>query len=803
MTIKFNPKKKELRLSVRDITLLGVPMTSSIRIPHKNAEFGQIIHNKIQERKKRLDSEYESEYYLKYKVKISDWRVLIRGRLDLLLKKESEISIEEIKSVNLHNFEGENDVRLSSYKRQLQCYGWLYQQKNPQTPQIYLKLIIFNRFDNFEHHIPVPLVDMKEFLISKLEQIISEEEKRIALQTQKIYSLEHLKFPFEYRAYQKNIIESINETIDQELFSIIEAPSGLGKTVVSLYPMINKAILTRSKIFFLTAKTTQRHIVEKTLDLFSKQGVNFLAITLKAKEKMCTNSFYFCHPEYCSFLKNYQQNYPQEYLEYFIQKRGIITPEIVEQEALRTEAFCPFELALDISLESDVIIGDYNYVFHPRTALQRFFGDQGKPKAQFYLIIDEAHNLVNRSLSYYSHSLALTDIRDLRQSIKELKRKIKGVPLPEFLPIALERFFRTLQSEYSISVTTHIIADLNLKDFQQLLLNLEENVVEYLKFLLERRVFWPDDPILGFYYHFRDFVNTALLAQNKEEFSILYNSQEGEIKILCKDASSFLNYKLLFFKSALAISATITPFPFYRDLLGFPIEKTHYKSFPSPFPPKNRVIIVVPTIDTRYKYRPHYYREIALLLVKAISIKQGKYFAFFPSFSFANNVAELINPQNKFNLIIQTPNMHDEQREEFIETIKKSKNIIAIAVSAGIFAEGVDFPGMLDGVFVVSPSLPNVSFERELIRQYYEEKFSNGFAYAYQFPGLTRSFQAAGRLIRTASDRGIIMFIGKRFSNPNYANCFPRYYYTHSPQELVNRYPLEKIESFWKSQENK
>ena len=538
--------------------------------------------------------------------------------------------------------------------------------------------------------------------------------------------------------------------------------------------------------------------MEETLKMFHIQGVDFLAVILKAKEKMCTNTIYFCHEEYCPFLKNYIQNYPDQHLQTLIENRGIITPEIIEDLALSSRAFCPFEFILDLSLQSDIIISDYNYVFHPRVTLQRFFGPNIPTSQKYFLIIDEAHNLVNRSLDYYSHSLSQQDIYQFKKDLKTLEKKYQGIPVPEFLPPIMERVFRILRTNYGISPSMHLLESIDVRSFETILLRLEEHIPQYLRFLFEHDLHWPEDPIIWFYYHLRDFTETARLAQTAEEFSIIYNSQEGKIKLLCKDASPFLLNRLNQFNSAVAISATITPFPFYRDLLGFPIERTIYKQYPSPFPRENRMILIAPEVDTRYKHRNEFYKEIALLIVKSIQKKPGKYFAFFPSFKFASEVLSYINPMQGWSIIKQLGPMHDEERVRFIRELESNKFVLAIAVTAGIFAEGLDFPGMLNGIFVVSPSLPSLSFEREVIRQYYEERYSNGFAYAYQFPGLTRTFQAAGRLIRTVEDKGIIVFIGQRFATPSYANYFPSYYYENTPRELVSTDILGDIETFWK-----
>ncbi|MFX1505408.1 MAG: ATP-dependent DNA helicase [Promethearchaeota archaeon] len=804
MTIRINREKRELQLSVRDLSFLGIHTSSKTRLTFKNAEAGQEIHQEIQNRKQKQNSNYQTEYFVKYQLTVQDWRVTIRGRIDLVARTSSSVQIEEIKSVFLKKFSGSHeDPRIKSFKQQLQCYAWILNQIEADLPPLSLHLILANRFNEKEYVVPIPYQDMSDYVVDKIEQLILVEEAEHIRFKQKISTLKYLQFPFPYRKYQKEIVHKIREISEKELCLIMEAPSGLGKTVVSLYPLISKAILENTKIFFLTAKATQRHIVEKTLDLFHNQGVDLLALTLKAKEKICSNSIYFCHEDYCPFLRNYIQHYPEEILEKFIQKRGVIDAESIEREALETQAFCPFELSLDISLEADVIVGDYNYVFHPRVSLQRFFGDPKQKKPSYYLVIDEAHNLVHRSLSYYSHSLAQSEVVAFKRALRQLKKKVKGIPLPEFLPPKLERIFRNLRTQHNSSVSTHLLKTFDLTSLQQIMGQFEEVVTQYVRYLVNKELHWPDDPVLRFYYHLRDFIGTAALAQSAEEFSILYHSNEGKVKILCKDASRFLQQRLQFFKSSIAISATLTPFPFYRDLLGFPIDKTIYERFPSPFSPENRKILVIPSVDTRYTQREFFYEDIANIIKTVLKIKEGKYFAFFPSFKFIDEVAKYVTPKKDLLILKQAPSMHESERLDFINLIETSPYILAFAVTAGIFAEGIDFPGTLDGVFVIGPSLPSVNFEQELLKQYYEERFSNGFAYAYQFPGLRRTFQAAGRLIRTSSDRGVILFIGRRFAAPRYTNYFPSYYYHKNPRELLSNNLEREIKSFWEEIELK
>jgi DNA excision repair protein ERCC-2 len=465
-------------------------------------------------------------------------------------------------------------------------------------------------------------------------------------------------------------------------------------------------------------------------------------------------------------------------------------------------------LALDISLEADVIIGDYNYVFHPRVVLQRFFGE-GIPKGtKYYLIIDEAHNLVERSLSYYSHSLLQREIVSFKRSLGQLKRKFKGIPLPIAIIPELEKIFRdllTLVSSQPANITTHVIKvdDLPIRTLKAVIIQYEEEIAHYIRYLVDNALNWPDDPVLQFYYHLRTLVETVVAVPHyPDEFSILFNSHEGELKVLCKDASVFLGQRFKRFKSVIAISATISPFHFYRDLLGLPIEKTVHERYPSPFPPEKRKVLVIADVDTRYVNRHHHYISIANFLKRATLIKPGRYFAFFPSFEYAKKVIENLQQEKNQIILLQNSYMKEEDRINFINTLENTPRILAVGVTSGIFAEGIDLPGILDGVFVISPSLPPVSVERELIRSYYDDKYNDGFTYAYQFPGLTRTFQAAGRLIRSADDLGIIVFIGHRFATSTYAAHFPTYYYRSHPRELVSSDPLNEIEEFWQTWKN-
>jgi hypothetical protein len=329
LTIKINREKKELAISVRDLTLYSGLRKFRSGIFFRNAEEGQEIHSQIQTIKQSENTNYQQEFYVKHSFIFNGWKITVRGRIDLLLKTPKETKIEEIKTVYTKHYEGSpDDPQTDLFKWQLLFYAWILMHDDPSLPNPVLRLIVVNRYDNRQYDVDFPYRDVTKDIHERILDIITREEERHYKQESKTESLKNLQFPFPYRQHQNEIIQRIHEVLNQELNFIIEAPSGLGKTVVSLYTLLPQIITKNTKLFFLTAKTTQRHIVEKTLQIFRSQNVDFLAVILRAKEKMCTNDFYFCHEDFCPFLHAHMNENPEIYKERVIDQRGVISPEV-------------------------------------------------------------------------------------------------------------------------------------------------------------------------------------------------------------------------------------------------------------------------------------------------------------------------------------------------------------------------------------------------------------------------------------------------------------------------------------------
>ncbi len=473
----------------------------------------------------------------------------------------------------------------------------------------------------------------------------------------------------------------------------------------------------------------------------------------------------------------------------------IITPDEVYDRGV-AEKICPFELSLDLSLNVSVVIGDYNYVFDPNVYLRRFFLEQKYD--DIILIIDEAHNLYSRGREYYSPELHRQKLKTL---ISRLKNSIHPVliDLQKFLESVDRHFMKLSKSaDESDSAAKKFLVKINKDFFKKRKVVLDEIIMEYYIYRRENVGPVRQDPIQDFFYDFIAFYNVLMLEG--DEFSYIYD-REGEedvLKILCKDPSKELGKRIRGFYATIAMSATLEPQKFYRDVLGFDRDKTIICSFPSPFPREYRKIVVVPDVSTRYKVRHRFYEKVGKIVGEITSLKKGNYFVFFPSFEYLEGVSPYLH-QDDFDVISQERVMNEKERGALLKKLKsKEGKHLILAVQGGIFAEGVDYPGeMLIGVIVVGPGLPKVCFEQELIREYFSEQYGMGFEYAYLYPGMNRVIQSAGRLIRSEKDRGIIVLLGQRFCTQYYNSLFPIDWYEYSPNELVTRDYSKGIKKFW------
>ena len=499
----------------------------------------------------------------------------------------------------------------------------------------------------------------------------------------------------------------------------------------------------------------------------------------------------------CEFAHDYAGKLERSGVVESLATLPIVGPDVCA-EAGRLCRVCPFELSLDVALEADVIIGDYNYVFDPGAYLRRFFQDT--PYDDCILIIDEAHNLYSRGRDYYSPELQQRRLRQLLAfCANEPVRLFRDF---EALFIALQNLVQDLPQAAlappQADGFTLVIPPLD--QVMHLNRRLEALMVDYAIYRRRHGAAPGGDLLQEFYYEFQRFCD--VLALGGDEFAYIYQPQPDNaiFKILCKDAARFLHERLQGFHSVIAMSATLTPFPFYQDVLGLPPERTFTAAFPSPFPVKNRHILVVPEVTTTYHERQREAPATAQIIETIVAQRSGNYGVFFSSFAHLRLVRSWMHQYPAERLIEQTPSMSEAERDTVLQYLKQgdAHPMLLLAVQGGIFAEGVDYPGdMLRGVIIVGPGLPQMNQEQELIRAYYEAKYARGFAYAYLYPGMNRVVQSAGRVIRSETDVGIIVLLDKRFTYGNYTALFPPHWYTKTPRELITRNYQQVLARFW------
>ena len=803
MTIRFDSDTRTLSLSIGDLVGSAVFPGSLHLAPmlRSRAAMGRSVHEVHQSAQQTADPSYRAEVTLRHQLSMDEYTVHLQGRIDGLYDEGPLRIVEEIKSLLIppEEFAHVTPEHYPAYTLQLILY--LYLLSREYEGPIRGHLVLVNLADHQRMVLPVePDPDKSEATIAEqVHAILKRYEARLARANRR--QPVSLHFPFSSpRPHQDEMMDQVRLAIQDQSCVLLAAPTGIGKTVATLYPALGHARREGLRIFFVTAKTTQQQLAVDTLAQMAGSDTEFTAVHLRAKEKSCLNDIYYCHESLCDFAKDYAGKLERGSVVEHLLTLPILGPTEFAGAGRRHQV-CPFELSLDVSLEADVIIGDYNYVFDPGSYLRRFFQDA--PYDDCILIIDEAHNLYARGRDYYSPELAQRRVRQLLDYCgNELAQLFRDF---ETFFTALDDLFPQLYDDALEPPVAGapVLVSPPLERFAELRRQLETLMVDYVIYRRRAGHEPGGDLVQDFYYAFQRFCD--VLALGGDEFSYLYthHPDDAVFKILCKDASRFLHERLQGFHSVIAMSATLTPFPFYQDVLGFPQDRTFAVEFPSPFPAQNRCILTIPEVATTYRERQRDAPKVARIIDTIVSQHAGNYCAFFPSFDYMRQVRPHLDiPPHR--LLIQGTSMSEAERAAVLQRLRQAdaEPVLILAVQGGIFAEGVDYPGgMLVGAIIIGPGLPRFDTEQELIRAYYDERYDSGFAYAYLYPGMNRVVQSAGRVIRSETDVGIIALVGKRFTYANYNMLFPSHWYTHSPRELITRNYRQTLQRFWTQHE--
>lgn len=752
----------------------------------ENMQMGSRIHRKIQ---RQMGSDYQAEVPLKTEIVCDGFTLKIEGRADGLIHTKEQVMVDEIKGVlrELDRVQEPAGIHLAQAK----CYASMVAEQEG-VDEIGVQMT----------YCQMETEEVKRFQYSYrsnelkvwFDEVIRQYEKWAKFQIEwrkaRNASVKGIEFPFPYRKGQRDLAVSVYRTILRKKKLFIQAPTGVGKTISTVFPAV-KAVGEElgEKIFYLTAKTITRTVAEQAFETLREQNLKFKVITLTAKEKICFCEETSCNPDDCPYAKGHFDRVNDAVYELLMQE-DVMSREVLEAQA-RKHKVCPFEMALDVSTWVDGVICDYNYVFDPDARLRRFFAEGGA--GGYLFLIDEAHNLVERGRQMYSAELCKEDFLAVKKLVKgEAPRFAKRLEACNKILLAMKK-----------ECENYKVLD-NISHFGIQLMNVLSETDRYLEECVDKEV---RETVLDFYFQVRSFLN---IYDGLDENYVIYTEYQENgrfvLKLFCVNPAANLQKCLDKGNSAVFFSATLLPIQYYKRLLS--TEKDNYAVYiDSSFDTKKRLLMNGVDVSTRYAMRSReMYQRYATYIFRVVKAKMGNYLIFFPSYRFMEDVYQeftqlLASDEEEMELVIQQKHMDEEERENFLRAFEmgREKSLIGFGVLGGIFSEGIDLTNeKLIGTLIIGTGLPQVCNEREILKSYFDQKGLYGFDYAYRYPGMNKVLQAAGRVIRTEDDRGVILLLDERFQREKGKEIFPKEWADceRCRLDIVE----EKIRLFWEKQ---
>lgn len=739
-------------------------------------------HQRLQEAR---GEGYQAEVSVRHDLELEDFALTVRGRIDGVFVDRQPRVVEEIKTTR-QPFEEISPNATRVHQAQVQVYALFYALAE-NLDEVGTQLTYFN-LDSGR------TFSLRERYRRQVLQLLFDRMVRDWVdwarllrdwRTRRDQSLTDLAFPFEsYRAGQRQFAVASYRALRDGGRLFAQAPTGIGKTAGALFPAL-KALGEGhlDRIFFLTARTSGAAMAQKALALMRARGLVARSVQITAKDKVCFDAP--CQVELCPYALGYYDRLRPALEQGFA--RSDWGRETVEELAKRHQ-LCPFELSLDLASDADVVICDYNYAFDPGAYLRRFFGQEREENA---LLVDEAHNLVDRSCDMYSAALSRDRLLELRRALGEGYPKLaKGLA-------SITRAMAPLRKQLEDADQR---AAVSLAPPEKVLPALLRFCHAFEQWLKEH----PGEPVPAAaretYFQLRRFQRCCEYFD--EHFATLLRIERGdfELKIQCLDASRQLTQLLDTCQASLFFSATLSPHAYFARLLGGGPEAGAL-GLGSPFPPEHLGVFVHTGVSTKYVDRGDSAAAVAAAIEAVVSARSGHYLVFFPSYAYLRQIVAALSPEKPGQrLLIQDPSMDDAAREHFLAefTAQSKGTLVGFAVMGGAFAEGIDLVGeALIGVIVVGVGLPMVCQERDLMRAHFDRAGLPGFEFAYQYPGMNRVLQTAGRVIRDESDRGIVCLLDQRFAESRYRGLFPPWWQPHFMRTTAE---LEQaLGSFWRS----
>ena len=783
-------QKKQVRISVRALVEFvlrsgDIDNRRSGAAQKDAMAAGTRIHKKIQ---KRMGGNYRAEVPLKYAAldEEEDIELLVEGRADGIFEEDGIVTIDEIKGVYMDLERLTEPVAV--HMAQAMCYGYFYCcDRNLDGVRIQLTYCNLETEEIRRFHEDRSKEELEAWFRSVIHEYFKWARYLCHHELQRNQSISGLEFPFPYREGQRDLAVAVYKTISRKKRLFIQAPTGIGKTLSTIFPAVQAMGAGKaSKVFYLTAKTITRTVGEEAFRILRSRGLVFTAVTITAKEKLCPMEKTECNPEACPYAKGHFDRVNEAVFD-ILHLEQEMDRETVLRYAEKYRV-CPFEFCLDISSWTDGIICDYNYVFDPNVRLKRYFADGAS--GDYLFLVDEAHNLVSRAREMYSASV-------YKEDFLEVKRIIKGKS-PR-LERQLDRCNKLLLSMKRECGDWQLLEDVT---------GLAAGIMtafSYMETFMEEFPEFPErETVLDFYFCLRDFLNIyeeldghyQIYEENREDGSFL-------VRLFCVDPSRLLSRCMDQGASTILFSATLLPVRYYKTLLsGNQEDYAVYVN--SPFPEENRLLMVAEDVSSRYTRRsPSEYRKVADYIRIVTQSRPGNYMVFFPSYQYMGEIEEILEEEPlEADLLVQGQGMGEAEKTEFLEEFEKerSHSLAAFCVMGGVFSEGIDLKEeRLIGVIVVGTGLPMVCAEQEVLKGYFDETEEKGFDFSYQYPGMNKVLQAAGRVIRTPEDRGVILLLDDRFLRRDHLELFPREWERF---QVVNRGNAARcLEDFWNGRE--
>jgi DNA excision repair protein ERCC-2 len=761
----------------------SIDVRSAVLLEEDPLSLGARLHVRIQKRLLQEDPGHRSEVPVKALLTRPGFSCQVRGRVDLLLAGDPP-RVEEIKTglrpaALLQAVAGDPG---HPFALQARMYAWMLWRDTGTAPACRLRIV--SLLDETETLLDLPF-DPGAFgawVATRLEEHHQACLQARARAAERKALAAALTFPFpDPRPGQTELATRVEEALGAGRRLLLQAPTGLGKTAAILHPALRRALDQDLQVFYCTPRNSQHEVAEDCVRRIRAQGHPVRSVTIRAKEKVCPQVEVDCRPEACPRANLYYDRLKTCGARERLAELGCADAAAVAREADRS-LLCPFELALDAARQADVVIGDYNYVFSPGATLARFFGAP-EDSARRTVLVDEAHNLPARAAEWFSPALDA-------DGLEALRRRRQAPPNPGLRRRFTAQLRRCLELVRAQDGPHRVVALDPLPFYGE-----ERRLGGILAWAAGHgHELGPGHPLTELHHAWSDFC--AVLRMLGEEHTVTW-IPPGRLQITCADASAHLAQRLAALDGAVLFSATLKPFPYHQRLLGLAEPACAAAEVPSPFPPGHRKVLVVPQVSTRYRSRAREAPRIAQFLERVLPQRLGNYLVFFPSFELLDQTREHLRLPG-FQLRVQPRRAAPAQIEAILAELRQNRGVVVLAVQGGSLAEGIDCPGeALIGCVVVGPGLPPFDLEREQVRRYFDRKYGCGEAYAYIYPAAARAFQAAGRVIRTPEDRGLLVFLDRRFLGDDYACCFPAGWFRDSPRELVSSAILADVRAFW------